>query len=228
MAEGKKSFVAYCDWGAILNELPDDKAGQLAKHLFNYVNDKNPETDDILIKVAFAGMKSTLKRDLDKYENIVERNRSNGKKGGRPKKDATLNEPKKPSGLNGNPKEPKKPDSESDLIVKVELNNSTSYTEKEFLKDWNRLRIDHLKKPSFLNSMSRDEAETFKDLKTQYTQEHFQQALIGLFKQKKMPNGNSTMQSSPKHFLSYFNSYLTAYHDKNTSLYGKPELEKTM
>lgn len=77
MAEGKKSFTAYCDWQETFKSLPDDKAGQLIKHLFAYVNDENPETDDILIKAVFAQLKATLKRDLKKWETTInERSRS--------------------------------------------------------------------------------------------------------------------------------------------------------
>jgi hypothetical protein len=32
------------------------------------------------------------------------------------------------------------------------------------------------------------------------------------------------MQSNPKHFLKTFESYLTAYYDKNTNLYGKADI----
>jgi len=77
MANGKKSFTAYCDWKETFNSLPDDKAGQLIKHLFAYVNDENPETDDILIKAVFAQIKATLKRDLKKWESKREQNREN-------------------------------------------------------------------------------------------------------------------------------------------------------
>ena len=97
MAENKKSFVAYCDWLHTFEALPDEQAGKLAKHIWRYVNDLNPETDDIVINAVFAGMKLTLKRDLKKYEERVVRNRENGAKGGRPPK-----EPEKPNGLNSN------------------------------------------------------------------------------------------------------------------------------
>ena len=113
MADNKKSFIAYVDWIDTFEALPDDKAGQLVKHLFRYVNDLNPETDDILINAVFANIKRTLKRDLDKYSNYIDKQRENGKKGGRPK---TPTEPKKPKRLNGNPTEPKKADSVSDSV----------------------------------------------------------------------------------------------------------------
>ena len=60
----------------------------------------------MMIDILFEPIKQQLKRDLQKYENVAERNRSNGAKGGRPKKDITQNNP---MGLIGNPNNPKKP-----------------------------------------------------------------------------------------------------------------------
>jgi uncharacterized phage protein (TIGR02220 family) len=73
MADGKKSFIAYCDWEETFNALPDDKAGQLIKHLLAYVNDRDPDTQDVLITAVFANIKHTLKRDLKRYEYIREK-----------------------------------------------------------------------------------------------------------------------------------------------------------
>lgn len=68
MAQGKKSFIAYADWKNTFDELPNEEAGALIKHIFAYVNDEEPESDSILIRAIFANIKSTLKRDLDKWE----------------------------------------------------------------------------------------------------------------------------------------------------------------
>jgi len=99
--------------------------------------------------------------------------------------------------------------------------NNTTYTKDQFVKDWNAFRTKHLKKPSHLLGLNREDESNFKELMTYANREQVCQGLIGLFKQKKMPNGNTTMQSNPKHFLTHFNAYLTAYHDKNSSLYGR-------
>jgi hypothetical protein len=122
MAEDKKSFIAYTDWGDTFKALPDEKAGQLIKHLFAYVNNENPVSEDVLINAVFANIKQTLKRDLEKYQAIIQRNRDNGSKGGRPR--TRSSKPKKPTGITRNPNnpvvtqinpsEPKKPDSDSD------------------------------------------------------------------------------------------------------------------
>ena len=107
--------------------------------------------------------------------------------------------------------------------VEVQEKGKVEYTKGEFLKDWNELRLQHLKKPSFLNTLRGEDLDNFKDLAKDYKQEDFKFSLIGLFKQKKLPNDSTSMQSNPKHFLKFFNTYLTAYHDKNTDLYGKTE-----
>ena len=142
MAKDKKSFIAYCDWGDIFNTLPDDKAGQLAKHLFSYVNDENPVTDDLVVNVSFASIKSSLKRDLKKYESYVKKQSDNGKKGGRPKK-PTDSEKTQPFF-----EKPKKADSVSDSVSDSVNNNSylnRVYFEKskkvdEAFKDYLKLR----------------------------------------------------------------------------------------
>jgi hypothetical protein len=82
MAENKKSFIAYVDWKETFDSLPDDKAGQLVKHLFSYVNDENPSSDDILINAVFANIKHQLKRDLKIWENTRKVRAEVGKLGG--------------------------------------------------------------------------------------------------------------------------------------------------
>lgn len=112
--EGKSSFTAYCDWIDTFEALTDEQAGKLIKHLFRYVNDQDPKPPDHLTAAVFAGMKATLKRDLDKWLKRVGSNRENGKKGGRPSK--TQLNPKNPMGYletEENPTKPKKADSDS-------------------------------------------------------------------------------------------------------------------
>lgn len=70
MAENKKSFIAYCDWDKILEMLSDEEVGRLTRHLFAYVNDRNPALEERILKVAFEPIKLQLKRDLSKYEAI--------------------------------------------------------------------------------------------------------------------------------------------------------------
>jgi hypothetical protein len=80
MAEFKKSFVAYSDWNGMFNALPDEVAGKLIKHIFSYVNDENPTSDDYVINALFEPIKCTLKRDLQKWDKQREQRSDAGKK----------------------------------------------------------------------------------------------------------------------------------------------------
>ena len=68
MAKDKKSFILYADQLEHFEDLTDEEAGQLIKHVFRYVNDKNPEAPNRIIQVAFNPVKQQLKRDLKTYE----------------------------------------------------------------------------------------------------------------------------------------------------------------
>lgn len=78
--EGKKSFVLYTDQREVFEELDDADAGRLIKFIFAYVNDENPNTEDKLLRVAFAPIKTQLKRDLKLWENKQEQRKDAAKK----------------------------------------------------------------------------------------------------------------------------------------------------
>ena len=82
MAKDKKSFVLYSDQKELFDHLSDEMAGRLIKHIFAYVNDENPESEDIIINLAFTPIKQQLKRDLKKFEQIKEARSEAGKRGG--------------------------------------------------------------------------------------------------------------------------------------------------
>jgi len=107
MAKDKKSFLLYCDQQGVFNKLPDEIAGKLIKHIFAYVNDENPPCDDLLLTIAFEPIKTQLKRDLRKYDEYIDKQKFNGAKGGRPKKEEItqitqpfFQEPKKADNVN--------------------------------------------------------------------------------------------------------------------------------
>jgi hypothetical protein len=71
MADGKKSFVLYCDQIHAFETLSDEEAGRLIKHIFKYVNDQNPEPPDRITEISFTLIKQQLKRDLKDWEQSV-------------------------------------------------------------------------------------------------------------------------------------------------------------
>jgi hypothetical protein len=79
MAKDKKGFILYSDLIHTINKLTDEQAGKLLKHILEYVNDNNPESDQFT-EVVFEPIKQTLKRDLQKYEGICKRNSENARK----------------------------------------------------------------------------------------------------------------------------------------------------
>lgn len=81
MAENKASFILYSDLIHTVSKLPDETAGKLLKHILEYVNDKDPQTDDILLQVAFEPIKLQLKRDLKQWESERIVRSEAGKKG---------------------------------------------------------------------------------------------------------------------------------------------------
>ena len=81
MAENKKGFILYADQKELFTQLSDEQAGKLIKHIFKYVNDENPVSEDVIINIAFTPIKQHLKRDLDKFNETKERRSKAGKIG---------------------------------------------------------------------------------------------------------------------------------------------------
>ena len=79
---GKKSFVLYTDQKEVFDELTDEDAGKLIKHIFAYVNDENPEQTDKLLKIAFLPIKTQLKRDLVIWDEKKQQRAEAGRMGG--------------------------------------------------------------------------------------------------------------------------------------------------
>jgi len=73
MAVDKNSIIVYADWIELFEALKDDEAGRLIKHFFRYVNDQNPEPPDRLTELSFIPIKTSLKRDLKKWEGTKEK-----------------------------------------------------------------------------------------------------------------------------------------------------------
>ena len=110
MANEKKSFLLYCDIIHTVEQLTDEQAGDLFRHILRYVNDQDPQSDSVITKIAFEPIKQALKRDLDKYKSICERNSDNAKK----RWDATASD--------RIPKHTKNADSDSDIDKDIKVN----------------------------------------------------------------------------------------------------------
>ena len=131
----RESFIIHFDAIGILEKLDNEQAGKLFNAIANY-NLTGDLPDDLQTELLLFPFKNQFDRDKKKYENIANRNKSNGSKGGRPKKtESNPEEPKKPTGLSGNPKEPKKPVSVSaPAPVNVSANDNVSAKEDQEIK----------------------------------------------------------------------------------------------
>jgi hypothetical protein len=110
MSKNKKSFLLYCDLIHTVDQLTDEQAGDLFKHILRYVNDQEPITNNVITRIAFEPIKQSLMRDLQKYKSICERNSDNAKK----RWDATASEPIRPLTKNADS------DSDSDSDIEID------------------------------------------------------------------------------------------------------------
>jgi len=128
----KTSFIIHLDSLDVIDDLSDEQCGELLRSMKAY-HLKDDFTPSPIVKVAFSPFKNQFIRDAKKYESIVDRNRINGLKGGRPSL------PNKPTGLSGNPDEPKKADSGSKSD-----NDNDSGSDKEKPSPKNKFSDDDL------------------------------------------------------------------------------------
>lgn len=120
----KTSFVAFNEWKRNCEILSDKEFGQLMRAVFEYnINGTVPEFTSRTVQACWNPIKDSLDRSAEAYEQRCEKNRENGKKGGRPKKkeeeekpNGFSENPKKANGFSENPTKPKKtlPDPDSD------------------------------------------------------------------------------------------------------------------
>ena len=128
----KKSSIIHHDMLAIVEDMPDELAGKFVKLLFKAMREEEISVDDIALRLAIHPFIAQFKRDREKYERICERNRNNGAKGGRPKKDnETQENPVGYLGTQKNPEKPKKPDNDSDSDNENDKNNNPPYSPPE-------------------------------------------------------------------------------------------------
>lgn len=104
MAKDKKSFILYADIIHTVELLSTEKAGELFLHILRYVNDRNPTTHDMTLRIAFEPIKQQLKRDLIKYGKIVEKRVIAGRRSAEQRKLALthVNTSQQVSTVNGN------------------------------------------------------------------------------------------------------------------------------
>lgn len=137
MAGKKDTVIFYQNQIRICKKhLTADQFGRLMSALFALDDGEDPEVDDD-IALAFDFMSLQQRLDKEKYDKIVERNRKNGAKGGRPKKNKN---PENPNGFFKNPNDDDEimmslnNDDEEihDSVFSLGAFNNVELTEKEY------------------------------------------------------------------------------------------------
>ncbi|MFC7347278.1 DUF6291 domain-containing protein [Chryseobacterium zhengzhouense] len=141
MAEDKNGFLLYKDLIKTVEKLPKEKAGELFMHILKYVNDENPETDDLIIEIAFEPIKQKLKRDLKKYEQTKEKNRENANKRWQKEK-ATESNGKKENATASDrmPDDAKHADSDNDTGSDTDIDSDTVFLLEKETKEENFIK----------------------------------------------------------------------------------------
>ena len=101
--ETKKSFILYHDYYEIIKKLPKEQIGDLLSAIFEYEMTGQTPKLDFATELVFIGIRQDLDRNAEKYEAYIEKQRENGKKGGRPRKDSVITENEDEKFLTENP-----------------------------------------------------------------------------------------------------------------------------
>ena len=113
----KKSFVLHKDYHNQIKKLSDEDAAALLRAIFAYVNGEEVGELSPVADMVFSFIAAQIDRDNAKYKARCERNKANGKKGGRPKKEEpneTEENPKEPNETERFSGKPKKADNDND------------------------------------------------------------------------------------------------------------------
>ena len=131
MKTEKKSFLFYHSWKSSIDLIDDSTLRKFVNNLISYHEGAELVLESVEDNLLWNGVLPALELNNLKYNERIEKNRENGKKGGRPRKinakkeepNGLFDKPKKPNGLFD---KPKKPDNSKKLIVnRKNLNENT-------------------------------------------------------------------------------------------------------
>ncbi len=193
----KKSFVLYLDNEKQVNMLTDEQAGKLFKALFRFAKTgKETDFDDLGMQMIFSFMADSIKRDSEKYEEICEKRRIAGKKGGAPKRNG--NASKQAKGCFDKQKQAKQPDNDNENVndndnenVNDNVTDNVTDSERETLPPENKQPFGDLK-----NVFLKD--EEYKNLEERFGNEFLNQEISSLSTymashEKNYPNHYATL-----------------------------------
>lgn len=82
----RASFLLHIDSLCILDKMSDKQAGELIKAIYYFqINGELPKDIDFIIEMAVTPFINQFKRDNEKYEQVIEKRKQAGAKGGKQK-----------------------------------------------------------------------------------------------------------------------------------------------
>ena len=158
MAENKKSIIIYCDLIHTINELSDQEAGKVFKHLLSYVNDLKPEPPDRLTQIVFEPIKQQLKRDLKTWEKKKGSRSMAGKIGGLASAEARVKQKQAIVEFASNiqAKASKANDGQANQAVTDNVNVNVNATVTDNVKERKETFFSDFPNSSYLESVCRD------------------------------------------------------------------------
>ena len=145
----KESFVIYKAFYEPISELSDEDLGQLFRYIFLYQINQIEPPNTSRVYMAFQFFKNQFRLDNEKYLKVVNRNKTNGLNGGRPK---TQDNPKNPVGYLKPKKADNDNDNDNDKLLgkpkprKIQFEESNLFDKiifKETFPDWSQDKLRH-------------------------------------------------------------------------------------
>lgn len=138
----RPSFLLYKSFYAPVKHLKDDELGLLFRALFDYQNGLEIKNLPPQVGMAFAFFKNQFDLDEQKYQVVLERNKSNGSKGGRPKKEETQENPENPVGFYEPRKGEKEKEKENETDKEIETDTDKETRERKIIEEEKKLLIE--------------------------------------------------------------------------------------
>lgn len=160
MDKTRKQFLFNLEWVEVLMGYPKEVRYEVYDAIMRYVQSGEISELKPTAKMAFSFIKKEIDYNDEKYQSVCEKNKANGKKGGRPKKDdktqkserfsekrSVLEKPKKPNGFSVFKNEKNTPlyDNDNDIKSDNELSLHKGRVEdvfENFFSDNNKITLE--------------------------------------------------------------------------------------
>lgn len=175
--QNKESFVFYKSWWNAIKDLPNDVRLEILDGINEYALSGILPEFKPMAKLAFSFIKDDLDRSSTKYKNIVDRNRENGKNGGRPKTQKNpmgiLETQEKPNvNVNVNDNDNDNEDISNDISNKIYILSKDSIYESEQRKEYDKIEKDKKSIYDFIQKNKPKIIEPYKDIWNVFAKEY--------------------------------------------------------